>query len=426
MPKLFKTKIEKIVQEGYGLGRVNGKVVFIPYVLPDEEVVGEIEEDKKDVSFAKLVKVVGNSEYRIKPLCPYFGECGGCHFQMAKYEYQLKLKEDIVRDAFEHVGKIRNIPLEPIVPSPKAYYYRTRAHFPLKRVKGKLYIGFYRAGSHFLISIDKCPIQKKIIIDWMLKIRDILQEERISVYDEKKRYGRLRYLSIRTNDEEKETIVVFVTKDKGFPKRIVKRIEEMGELKGIIENINPGKGNVIFGKEVRFLSGRDYIFEKVRDIIFRVNALSFFQVNTSILPSLIRVIDEEIDEGKEIVDLYSGVGLLGLSFAKKSKKCTLVEVDPVSSNDAENNIKINDFYNCEVIKDSAERAIDYVEGDIFILDPPRKGLDKNVIKRLIEKRPYRILYLSCNPVTLARDVKPLIDNKYYIKRIIPFDFFPIM
>ncbi len=424
MPKQFEIEIEKIVQEGYGLSRDKGKIILVPYVLPGEKVKVEIKEDKKDVAFAEPLKIKEKSKYRIIPKCKYFGICGGCHFQMARYVYQLKLKEEIVKDAFSHNAKIKDLPLEPIIPSPEVYYYRTRAHFPLKRVSGKVYAGFYKRESHFLISIDECPIQKKIIIEWMKRIRDILQEERITIYDEKKHFGRLRYISIKTNKDERELLITFVTKERGFPKLIVKRVEELGELTGIVENINRTKGNVIFGEEERLLSGRNYIFEHIGDLTFRISSKSFFQVNPSILSSLLKIMEEEIKGYETLIDLYAGVGLLGLYFAKFLKKVYLVEISESSVNDALANIKINDLMNCEVIKSDAGEALNNLNAEILILDPPRKGLDKKVIEGIREKKPLKILYLSCSPPTLARDTKVLIKNNYELTRIIPFDFFP--
>ncbi len=424
MPKQFEIEIEKIVQEGYAMGRNKGKAILVPYALPGEIVKVEIKEDKKDVSFGMPVEIREKSPHRIDPECPYFGKCGGCHFQMSKYEYQLKLKEDIVRDAFFHNAKLRDIPLEPIVPSPKVFHYRTRAHFPLKRVKGKVYAGFYERDSHYLISIDDCPIQKKIIIEWMKKIRDILQEERITIYDEKKDFGRLRFLSIKTNKEENEILITFVTRKRGFPKSIVKRVEEIGKLTGIVENINPKKGNVIFGEEERILSGRSYIFEHVGELTFRVSSRSFFQVNPHIIPSLLKIVEEEVKGYDTLIDLYGGVGLFGFYFAKFFKKVYIVEISDASYNDAIHNQKINDLLNCEIIKDDAGNALEYLKGEVLILDPPRKGVDERVIKGIEKNKPKKIIYLSCFPPSIARDSQIIISKGYNLLRVIPFDFFP--
>ncbi|MEN3046415.1 MAG: 23S rRNA (uracil(1939)-C(5))-methyltransferase RlmD [Candidatus Hydrothermales bacterium] len=424
MPKEFEIEIEKIVQEGYGLSRDKGKVVLTPFVLPGEKVKVFVEEEKKDLIFAYPIKIISKNENRVKPVCKYFGECGGCHFQMANYNFQLKLKEDIVKDAFHHIAKIKDLPLEPIVPSPEILYYRTRAHFPLKRVKGKVYAGFYKRESHYLISISDCPIQKKIIIDLMLKIKDIIQEERITIYDENEDFGRLRYLSIRTNKDEKENLITFVTKRRGFPKRIVNRVLELGNITGIVENINPTKGNIIFGEEERVLYGRDYIFEHVGDLTFRVSSRSFFQVNPSILPHLIDIMREEIKGYEVLIDLYGGVGLFGFSFSKFFKKVYIVEISESSCKDAIYNQRINDFFNVEIIKDDAANALNFLKGDIFIIDPPRKGVEKEVIEGIEKIKPHKILYLSCYPPTVARDTVNLISLGYDLKRLISLDFFP--
>ena len=424
MPRQFEIEIEKIVQEGYALGRNKGKVILVPYALPGEVVKVEIKEDKKDVSFAELVDIKEKNKNRIVPKCPYFGICGGCHFQMAKYMYQLKLKEDIVKDAFSHNAKLKDIPFEPIVPSPEVFYYRTRAHFPLKRVRGKVYAGFYKRESHYLISIDECPIQKKIIIEWMKKIRDILQEERITIYDEKKDFGRLRYLSIKTDKNENELLITFVTRKRGFPKSIVKRVEEIGKLSGIVENINPKKGNVIFGEEERILSGRNYIFEHIGELTFRISSRSFFQVNPYIIHPLLKIIEEEVKGYDTLIDLYAGVGLFGYYFAKFFKKVYLVEISDSSYNDAVQNQKINDLLNCEIIKDDAGNAMQYLKGEVLILDPPRKGLDEKVIEGIEKNKPEKIIYLSCFPPSIARDSKIIISKGYELVRVIPFDFFP--
>ncbi len=424
MPMQFEIEIKKIVQEGYGISRDKGKVVFAPFVLPGERVKVEVVEDKKDVTFAYPVEIIEKSDMRIKPKCPYFGECGGCHFQMANYNYQLKIKEEIVRDAFYHNAKIKEVPLEKAVPSPEIFYYRTRAHFPLKRIKGKVYAGFYKRESHYLISIEECPIQKKIIVDHMLKIKEILQEERITIYDETKDFGRLRYLSIKTNKDESEILVIFVTRKRGFPKSIVKRVEEFKRLTGVVENINPKKGNVILGEEERILSGRNYVFEHIGDLTFRVSSRSFFQVNPSILSLLLEKIGEEIKGYDTSIDLYGGVGLFGFYFSKFFRKVYIVEINDSSYKDALYNQKINDLFNVEIIKEDAGNALKTLRGEVLILDPPRKGIDESVIEGIERIKPEKIIYLSCFPPSIARDSKILISKGYNLKRVIPFDFFP--
>lgn len=424
MPGQFEIEIEKIVQEGYGISRDKGKVFFSPFVLPGEKVRVEVIEDKKDVTFAYPVEIIEKSDMRIKPKCPYFGECGGCHFQMANYNYQLKMKEEVVRDAFYHNAKIEEVPLENTVPSPEIFYYRTRAHFPLKRIKGKVYCGFYKRESHYLISIEECPIQKKIIVDHMLEIKEILQEERITIYDEKKDFGRLKYLSIKTNKDESEVLVIFVTSQKGFPKSIVKRVEELKSLRGVVENINPKKGNVILGEEDRILSGRNYIFEHIGDLTFRVSSRSFFQVNPSILPLLLEKMGEEIKGYDSLIDLYGGVGVFGFYFSKFFKRVYIVEINDSSYKDALYNQKINDLFNVEIIKEDAGNALKSLRSEILILDPPRKGIDESVIEGIERIKPEKIIYLSCFPPSIARDSKILISKGYNLKRVIPFDFFP--
>ncbi|MEN3045060.1 MAG: 23S rRNA (uracil(1939)-C(5))-methyltransferase RlmD [Candidatus Hydrothermales bacterium] len=424
MPKEFEIEIEKIVQEGYGISKEKGKVILTPFVLPGEKVKVYVEEEKKDLIFAYPREIIVENKNRIKPVCRYFGECGGCHFQMANYNFQLKMKEEIVKDAFYHIAKLKNLPLEPIIPSPENLFYRTRAHFPLKRIKGKVYAGFYKRESHYLISISDCPIQKKIILDLMTKIKDIIQEERITIYDEKRDFGRLRYLSIKTNREENETLITFVTRKRGFPKSIAKRAMELGNITGIVENINPTIGNVILGEEERILYGRDYIFEHLGDLTFRVSSKSFFQVNPSILPYLIKIMEEEIKGYESLIDLYGGVGLFGFSFSKFFKKVYIVEISDSSCKDAIYNQKINDLFNVEIIKDDAANALNFLKCDILIIDPPRKGLEKKVIEGIEKIKPYKILYLSCYPPTIARDTINLISLGYDLKRLIPLDFFP--
>jgi len=426
--KLYEVEIQKIVQKGYGIGFKSKKTFFIPYVIPGERVLVEPVRQKKDVVFGKVKKFLRTNEKRTEPPCPYFGKCGGCHLQMVSYDMQLKLKEEILKDALSHIGNIENIPVEHIEPSTYPFNYRIKAQLPLKRLKGKVYMGFYKPDSHYIVDIEECQIQKKTISEMIKKLKEILQEERITVYDETKKRGRLKHCVIRCDAEEKSVLLIFVTHLRGFPKILAQRIYEIDKekIKGIVENYNPEEGNRIFGEEIRTLIGDDHLFYRIGKYTFRVSAISFFQLNPETAKKMLDFILSNLSEYKEGIDAFSGVGFFSIPLAERMKKVISIEISKSSYKDLVRNVKINEMMNVESVNADANKYLEEVENaNLILLDPPRKGLEKEIFKNIKRISPEKIVYVSCNPQTMAKDIEIFYkDLNYDIEVLKPFDFFP--
>jgi 23S rRNA (uracil1939-C5)-methyltransferase len=425
--KNFEIEIKNITKEGYGIGFKEDKKVLVPYSLPGERILIDIVKESKDFIFGKIKKFIRINENRIEPPCPYFGECGGCHFQMAPYSFQLKIKEEILREILKEIGDIENLPLMEIEPSTSDFFYRVKAQIPLKRIKGKVYMGFYKPDSHYIVDIEECIIHKKKINEFIKKIKEILQEERITAYDEIKKKGRLRYCVIRSDTDEKNILIIFVTNLKGFPKILANKIYEIDKenIKGIVENYNPEEGNRIFGEETRAILGDDHIFQRIGKYTFRISATSFFQSNPETAKKLLDFVKELIPENKILIDAFSGVGFFSIPFSEKMKKIIGIEIDKSSYRDFLRNIKINETLNVEAVNADVFDYIEEIEkANLIIFDPPRKGLGEKIFKNLNRIRPEKIIYVSCNPNSFLRDLKILIEIGYDIEVIKPFDFFP--
>ena len=426
--KTYEVEIKKISEKGIGIGFKGDKKILVPFSLPGERIIVEVLEEKKDIVFGKIKKFLRVHEKRKEPPCPYFEECGSCHLQMASYNLQLKLKEDILKDILKEMGSFENLPVLQIEPSFSELFYRVKAQLPLKRIKGKLYMGFYKPDSHYIVDIEECIIHKRKISELIKKIKEILQEERISVYDEIKKRGRLRYCVIRSDLEEKNVLIIFITYLKGFSKLLAKKIYEIDKenIKGIVENYNPREGNRIFGEETKPLIGDDHLFQKIDKYIFRVSATSFFQLNPETAKKMLDFIISKIDEYDIGIDAFSGVGFFSVPLSEKFKKLISIEIDKSSYKDLLRNININDSLNVEAINADVSKYLREInKANIMIFDPPRKGLDEEIFKSVKRILPEKIIYISCNPKSFVRDLKIFYEEiGYDIEILKPFDFFP--
>ncbi|MEO0232073.1 MAG: 23S rRNA (uracil(1939)-C(5))-methyltransferase RlmD [candidate division WOR-3 bacterium] len=426
--KTYEVEIKKLTEKGIGIGFKGDKKILVPFSLPGERLIAEVVEEKKDIAFGRIKKFLRVHEKRKEPPCPYFGECGSCHIQMASYKLQLELKEEILRDILKEIGSFENLPIEKIEPSSSELFYRVKAQLPLKRIKGKIYMGFYKPNSHYIVDIDECIIHKKKISDLIKKIKEILQEERISVYDENKKMGRLKYCVIRSDLEEKNLLIIFVTYLKGFSKLLAKKIYEIDKenIKGIVENYNPAEGNKIFGEETKSLIGDDHLFQKIDKNIFRVSATSFFQLNPETAKKMLDFIISKMDRYDIGIDAFSGVGFFSIPLSEKFKKLISIEIDKSSYKDLLRNIKINDSLNVEAINADAGKYLKEIDkANLIIFDPPRKGLDEEIFKNIKRILPEKIIYVSCNPKSFVRDLKIFYEEiGYDIEILKPFDFFP--
>lgn len=412
--------IERLGIHAEGVGYYQGYTIFVDHALPGEEVIVELYECRKSFGRAKIIEILKISPDRIAPPCPLFAKCGGCQSMHLKYSEQLKRKRQTVVDALERIGKFFNVNVLPCFPAPFPLGYRNKIQLPVTP-SGKM--GLYAWNSHNIIEIEKCYIHSSLGEKALESIRNILQSFPQLTKN-------LNHVLIKTAIFTKQILVILVTeKEKiiDLPLLAKKILDSKIEIKGVVQNINSSKGNVILGKKFQLLEGKPYIEEEICNLSFKVSPSSFFQVNPFQAENLYK---ETVKlcalSGKEtLLDAYCGVGTLGLILAKHAKKVFGVECISQTVQDAKENARRNQIFNAEFICASIENVLDKIKAiDVAVLNPPRKGCDLSFLQKLICLKPKRVIYISCNPATLARDLAFLHEGGYTIDHIQPFDMFP--
>jgi len=412
--KLFKVKIEKLVYGGKGLGRVNGRIVFVPHVAPGDLVVAEETARKSGFSEAKVVKVLESSKYRVKPICPYFGRCGGCDWQHIDYEQQVKAKRLIVEENLQKIGKIRNPRIDEVIPSPSPWNYRNRAQIKVKDGK----VGFFGKNSHQLVEVDKCPLLKKDLEGIFPKMKEFLKELPTEPYE---------FHIYSSNKDEVLLKIVY----QGRFKRVELSLDRVREILGL-NLIGYGIYKVSSGgypERVKFF-GRDFTYERVGKFKFRVSADSFFQVNLFQVENLITRVSKAATEAQFMLagDLYCGVGTFTIPVGRYVHRAFGIESNFWAVSDALYNKDINGLRNVQFFCREAEDGLKIVEDfspDLVIVDPPRSGLSGKVVKTLARlPRLKKIVYVSCNPSTLARDLALFHKFGVNLERAKVLDMFP--
>ena len=419
-----------------GISRYQDKVVFVPNAILKEKVSVKVLKDNKNFSIAKLEQIIKPSASRVEPFCSVYKRCGGCSAQHIDYNMQLIIKNNMVKSclAKQNVkAKVINSTIGMGLP----YYYRNKVQYPVRVNKNKnTVMGFYSKRSHDVVENNCCYIQERVIDMLAKKIYELILEQKIVGYDEVSNTGELRHLVIRRGYHTGQIMIIFVvnTKECINDKRFVKLIQDIYKLtdsiKGIFINVNNSKTNEIFSDETIKIIGDDYIQDYIGDFKYYISPKSFFQVNTLQAEVLYYTLKKELNlNGNEILfDLYSGVGSIGIFLSKNVKKVYGIEIEKTAVDMANLNIKENNLDNLEYIAGSVEDKIEEfkkrnIKPDVIVLDPPRKGLDDKSVDYILEFNPKKIGYVSCNPATLARDLKKL-SEKYDISSITPVDMFP--
>jgi 23S rRNA (uracil1939-C5)-methyltransferase len=421
---VIELKIEKVVYGGYGLGNHKGIKVFIPYTCPEEIIRAEITEKKKGYWFGELKEIIEPSPLRIKPLCQKFTICGGCDFQHMEYPGQLVVKKLLLNDALSHIGKII-LPVKNPFPA-KEWGYRNKIQMIFGN-GNKLKIGYYQKKSHNLVDCPTCPLQPKVFD----QIREVFFQ-RLSVspekiYSEEKKEGNLRYLVLKRGEKTGEVLITIVSVEPVADRNLFAELNGAMGIVGILNNINPFPKNRILTDDFRIISGRDYYFENILDKRFKISAGSFFQINTPETERLAKKVLKFLEpKGDEVVlDLFSGVGTFSLIVANFVGKVIGIEIVPSAVKDALTNKEINGVDNVDFILGDCEKAIDsFSRVDKVIIDPPRKGISSHLLQRITALKPEIIVYVSCNPATLARDLKLFSDYHYEPVAIEMVDMFP--
>ena len=429
----MRIKIEKLSTDGKGLARTDNGVIFVAGALPDEIAEIEIVTRKREYSIAKVIKIIEPSNYRTDPICPYFykseiscHECGGCQIQHSAYPFQLISKASFVEESLLRIGKIKLDNKVMCEASPKMWNYRNKASFPVKNIKGKVNIGFYAMSSHDLVMIDSCAIINEKLNSTFCIIKENIRGLGFTAYDESCHKGSLRHVIIRTNGID--ALVSFVINGKISRQQkdnVVSLANTMPDTTFTI-NENSSQGNVILGEKTEILTGCGYIETEIKGHLLRYDTTSFFQVNTEQSLKLYEHACSFISPNSSILELYCGIGSITMLLAEKARHVTAVEEWAKSVEAMKLNLDINNVSNVTPICSDSESFISSDEAffDAVLLDPPRSGCDDKVIAGIISKNIPKIIYISCNPATLARDLRKFIDSGYVIDNIKAFDMFP--
>lgn len=431
---IVEVEIVDLSHEGSGVAKHDGFVFFIENALPGEVIQMRVLKLNKKIGFGKVESYVKKSEHRNENLDLAYLRTGIADFGHLSYDQQLLFKAKQVKDNLYKTAGISDVEVLPTLGMETPYAYRNKAQIPVRRVNGQLETGFFRKNSHDLVPISDYLIQDKEIDRLINFTRDLLRRFEVSPYDEKEKTGLIKNLVIRKGHYTGEMMLIFVTsRPKVFriDQMVAKITEAFPQVVSIIQNINDQNGNAIFGKEFRTLFGKDTISDTMLGNSYAISPQSFYQVNTEMAEILYQTaIDfSELSKGDIVIDAYSGIGTIGLSFANKVKKVYGVEVIEAAVKDAQENAKRNGITNTVYVADQAEDAMEKwvkegIKPSVILVDPPRKGLTESFIRASVAMNPAKITYVSCNPATMARDIKLYQELGYDLKKVQPVDLFP--
>ena len=462
----FELEITDLGSTGEGIGKIDGYTLFVKDALIGDKVRVKVMKTKKNYGYARMLEIIEPSEYRVESECPVARQCGGCQLQHCSYEKQLSWKEEKVANCLRRIGgapvyteekyrKYKNaeeqqnaentaesktpIIMEPILRMDKPVHYRNKAQFPVGYDKdGNPVAGFYAGRTHSIIPQTDCLIQHECNKQIVETVLEFMKKYNVTAYDEKKNRGIVRHILTRVGKATGEVMVCLVINAKKLPhsEEFVEMIKNCGinlEIKSITVNINRENTNVILGEKVETLYGQSYIEDYIGDIKYRISPLSFYQVNPEQTKKLYQTALEfaDIKEGEVVWDLYCGIGTISLFMAREAAKVCGVEIVPQAIEDAKQNAKLNNITNAEFFVGAAEDVVPTqyeksggrLRADVVTLDPPRKGCDEKLLDTVVKMAPSRIVYVSCDPGTLARDVKVLTDKGYEVKRVRACDMF---
>jgi 23S rRNA (uracil1939-C5)-methyltransferase len=425
--------ISGLTSEGFGVARIEGFTVFVEGALTVEQAEIRIVKVLKNYAFGKLLKIIKPSPGRIEPPCDVVKRCGGCQLQHMSYEAQLHYKTRQVKDAIERIGGLKDITIHNTIGMDDPWRYRNKAQFPVG-MDGDVMIGFYANRSHEIIDTPQCAIQDVINDNVIRTVREFIKKYNVSVYDENTGKGLIRHIVTRKGFKTGEVMVCIVINgdsvpnDKALAEMLLSSIEN---LKSVVLNINKKKTNVILGDRNIVIFGEEAIYDYIGEFKFRISPLSFFQVNPIQTEVLYNKALEYADlKGDEVVfDAYCGIGTISLFLSKKARKVYGVEIVPQAIENARENAKLNGVGNVEFIAGESETVIPElhmkgIKADVIVVDPPRKGCDEKLLDVIAQMAPERVVYVSCNPATLARDLKYLTERGYQVREVQPVDMFP--
>ena len=430
--QIYETVITDYTAEGQGVAHVEGCAVFIPNAIVGEKVEVRIEKVAKNWAAGKIVKILELSAHRVQRECPLSASCGGCDFWHMDYEEESRLKADRVRQCLNRIGG-ENLTEMPILAAPTCHGYRNKAQYPVAFKKGRAYAGFFKAGTHEVVENARCRILpedtdavKDIVIDYV-------NRNHVSVYDETAHKGLLRHIYVRRGAVSGQILVCLAVNGRSIPKEnsLIDALKAIPGFTTLVLSVNTKKGNAVLGDEFITLYGPGYIEDTLCGLVFRLSPRSFYQVNHHQAQRLYDAAITQAGITKEdtVLDLYCGVGTITLAMAKAAGFVYGIEVIPQAVEDAKDNAKRNGIENAEFFcGDAGQAALELekqgVKADVVVVDPPRKGLNADTIEALARFAPRRIVYVSCDPATLARDVALLKERGYRLQNATAADLFP--
>ncbi len=433
--KEYIVEIVDIGQGGVGIGKYDGFTVFVDGGLIQDKVKVKITKSKKNYAVGDIVEIIEKSPFRITRKCDEnLRQCGGCQIQELDYQKQLELKTNEVKQVITRIGKLEDVTIHNTLGMKNPFRYRNKAQFPIQKKNNTPIIGFYKKKSHELISMDECIIQHEINDKIIKIIKNYIKTYNVSIYDEKTHKGLLRHLVTKVGFSTNEVMVILVANGRKLP-NLDELISDLKEnipgFKTFVVNVNTQKTNVILGKENIVACGDGIIRDYIGELVFEISPLSFFQVNPLQTEVLYNKALEyaNLGENDTVFDIYCGIGTISLFLAQKAKKVYGIEIVEDAIKDAKRNAEINNMDNVEFYVGKAEEVVPkmYREGkkaNVVVVDPPRKGCDEKVLDTIVSMKPDRVVYVSCNPSTLARDLAYLNDRGYICREIQPVDMFP--
>lgn len=425
-------EITDLTHDGRGVSHLQDYAIFVPGALPGERVQVQISQVKKHYAQGSLRKIITSSEARISPQCAIYPRCGGCQIQHLNYQAQLAAKESQVTQTLKRIAKLQ-VPILPIVGMEEPWQYRNKALFPFDRASdGRVLLGCFEMGTHTVVDLDHCPIQHQGQRLAIAKVRELVEEYGLSIYNEETGKGLLRHLLLRSGFKTGEMLLGLITTGEPFP-----RAQEFASalaasfenLVGVVRNINSKRTNVILGERTELLWGRPILYDQILGLRFAISATSFFQVNPLGMELLYSKVLAAAGDYSVAVDAYCGIGSIALLLAKKGAKVYGIETIPSAIVDANANAKLNEIDNVTFIQGKVEEILPkllerQLEPDLVVLDPPRKGCEEVVLAAIAKSQIPKIVYVSCNPSTLARDLAILSQKGYQTTWVQPVDMFP--
>ena len=441
---LIELTIEKMAYGAHGIGRIDDFVVFVRSAVPGDRITARIYKKKRAYAEAEIVELITPSPDREKPLCPFSGYCGGCQWQQIRYEKQLQYKREQVKESLEHIGRLKDVPVLNTIPSENIFAYRNKMEFSFsdrrwflpqeldrRELEGNFALGLHVPGTYNkVIDMDACLLQKETGNDILKEVKQYVKDCGVPVYGLKSHKGFWRFLTIRYSRAFDEWMVNLVTSENR--QEIIRPLAEIlcdriKNISTVVNNIHPGKAAIAVGEREAVIFGKGYIRDKIGRFTFQVSANSFFQTNSLTAEKLYQIVSgyAELTGSEDVLDLYSGTGTIPIFLSNMAGTVTGMEISKSAVLDARRNCEDNGIDNCRFISGDVRETFPTISNrpDLLIIDPPRAGMHKDVLARVMALSPDNIIYISCNPATMGRDIGQMIQD-YELIEIQPVDMFP--